>query len=87
MQNIILTIHLNKTLALICIVLIQRSDIKVIGIGGGGGGGGMTGRPGISALGKVTWALGVAFVITSITHTEELNEIISDSSVLDNSSS
>ena len=84
MQNIILTIHLIITLALICIVLIQRSEGGGLGIGGGGGGGGMTGRPGISALGKVTWALGVCFVITSITLTVVAAQKSTDSSVLDN---
>jgi len=84
MQNIILTIHLIITLALICIVLIQRSEGGGLGIGGGGGGGGMTGRPGISALGKVTWALGVSFVITSITLTVVAAQKSTDSSVLDN---
>jgi|TARA_B110000090_G_scaffold54913_1_gene62661 preprotein translocase subunit SecG len=83
MQNIILTIHLIITLALICIVLIQRSEGGGLGIGGGGGGG-MTGRPGISALGKVTWALGVSFVITSITLTVVAAQKSTDSSVLDN---
>ena len=84
MQNIILTIHLIITLALICIVLIQRSEGGGLGIGGGGGGGGMTGRPGISALGKVTWALGISFVITSITLTVVAAQKSTDSSVLDN---
>ena len=83
MQNIILTIHLIITLALICIVLIQRSEGGGLGIGGGGGGG-MTGRPGISALGKVTWALGLSFVITSITLTVVAAQKSTDSSVLDN---
>ena len=83
MQNINLTIHLIITLALICIVLIQRSEGGGLGIGGGGGGG-MTGRPGISALGKVTWALGVAIVITSITLTVVAAQKSTDASVLDN---
>ena len=83
MQNIILTIHLIITLALICIVLIQRSEGGGLGIGGGGGSG-MTGRPGISALGKVTWALGISFVITSITLTVVAAQKSTDSSVLDN---
>jgi preprotein translocase subunit SecG len=83
MQNIILTIHLIITLTLICIVLIQRSEGGGLGIGGGGGGG-MTGRPVISALGKVTWALGVAFVITSITLTVVAAQKSTDASVLDN---
>ena len=69
MENIVLTVHLIISLCLIGIVLIQRSEGGGLGIGGGGGGGAMSGRPGISALGKLTWFFGVAFVITSITLT------------------
>ena len=83
MQNIILTVHLIIALGLICIVLIQRSEGGGLGIGGGGGAGGMTGRPVISALGKVTWALGVAFVVTSIALTVIASQSSKDTSVLD----
>ncbi|WP_298358800.1 preprotein translocase subunit SecG [uncultured Litoreibacter sp.] len=68
MENIILTVHLIIALCLIGIVLIQRSEGGGLGIGGGGGGA-MTGRPGVTALGKLTWVFGIAFVITSITLT------------------
>lgn len=68
MENIVLTVHLIISLCLIGIVLIQRSEGGGLGIGGGGGGA-MTGRPGISALGKLTWVFGIAFVITSMTLT------------------
>ena len=83
MQNIILTVHLIIALGLICIVLIQRSEGGGLGIGGGGSAGGMTGRPVIGALGKVTWALGVAFVVTSITLTVIASQSSKDTSVLD----
>ena len=83
MLNIILTVHLIIALGLISIVLIQRSEGGGLGIGGGGSGGGMTGRPGITALGKVTWVLGIAFVITSITLTVLASQSSKDSSVLD----
>ena len=83
MQNFILTVHLIIALGLICIVLIQRSEGGGLGIGGGGGAGGMTGRPVISALGKITWALGVAFVVTSITLTVIASQSSKDTSVLD----
>ena len=83
MQNIILTVHLIIALGLICIVLIQRSEGGGLGIGGGGGAGGMRGRPVISALGKVTWALGIAFVVTSITLTVIASQSSKDTSVLD----
>ncbi len=69
MENIVLTIHLIIALCLIGIVLIQRSEGGGLGIGGGGGGGAMSGRPGVTALGKLTWVFGIGFVITSITLT------------------
>ncbi|NNK78211.1 MAG: preprotein translocase subunit SecG [Litoreibacter sp.] len=82
MENIVLTIHLIIALCLIGIVLIQRSEGGGLGIGGGGGGA-MSGRPAISALGKLTWAFGIAFVITSITLTVLAAQNASSGSVLD----
>jgi preprotein translocase subunit SecG len=66
MPTVVLTIHLLIALALIIVVLLQRSEGGGLGIGGGGGGGIMSGRSAATALSKVTWALGTAFVITSI---------------------
>lgn len=82
MENIVLTIHLIISLCLIGIVLIQRSEGGGLGIGGGGGGA-MTGRPAISALGKLTWLFGIAFVITSITLTVLSTRGAGGGSVLD----
>jgi preprotein translocase subunit SecG len=67
MQAVILTIHLLIALALILVVLMQRSEGGGLGIGGGGSI--MTSRGAATALSKVTWALGVAFVVTSLTLT------------------
>jgi preprotein translocase subunit SecG len=67
MQAVILTIHLLLALALIGVVLLQRSEGGGLGIGGGGGI--MTSRGAATALSKVTWALGIAFVVTSLTLT------------------
>ncbi len=64
MQAVILTIHLLLALALILVVLLQRSEGG--GLGMGGGGGLMTSRGAATALSKVTWALGAAFVVTSL---------------------
>jgi len=71
MQSVILTIHLLLALALILVVLLQRSEGGGLGMGssGGGGGGLMTSRGAATALSKVTWALGAAFVITSLSLT------------------
>ena len=64
MENVVLVIHLILALGLIGIVLLQRSEGGGLGIGGGGGG--SSGRPGSTALGKVTWLFAIAFIITSL---------------------
>ena len=64
MQAVVLTIHLLLALALILVVLLQRSEGGGLGIGGGGGV--MTSRGAATALSKVTWAIGIAFVVTSL---------------------
>ena len=67
MENTILVVHLLLALALIGVVLIQRSEGGGLGIGGGGGRGGLvTGRGVATALTKVTWILAIAFICTSI---------------------
>ena len=65
MQAVVLTIHLLLALALILVVLLQRSEGGGLGMGSGGGGL-MTSRGAATALSKVTWALGAAFVVTSL---------------------
>lgn len=69
MAAVVLTVHLLLALALIVVVLLQRSEGGGLGIGGGGGGGVMTGRGAATALSKLTWFLGAAFVVTSLTLT------------------
>ena len=64
METVVLTIHLLLALTLILVVLLQRSEGGGLGIGGGGGI--MTSRGAATALSKLTWALGVAFVVTSV---------------------
>ena len=83
MENIILTVHLIIAFCLIVIVLVQRSEGGGLGMGGGGGGGAMSGRPGVTALGKLTWAFGIAFVCTSITMTIIASSNAGGGSVLD----
>ncbi|MCY4180392.1 MAG: preprotein translocase subunit SecG [Litoreibacter sp.] len=84
MENIVLIVHLIIALCLIFIVLIQRSEGGGLGIGGGGGGA-MSGRPAVTALGKLTWLFGVAFVCTSITLTVLAAQNATGGSVLDGS--
>ena len=81
MENVILIIHLFLALALIGVVLMQRSEGG--GLGMGGGGGVMTGRAAATALGKLTWILAIAFIITSMVLTIIAAQNASGSSVLD----
>ncbi len=81
MENVVLIIHLLLALALIGVVLIQRSEGG--GLGMGGGGGAVSGRPAATALGKVTWILAAAFITTSITLTIIAAQNSAGSSVLD----
>ena len=82
MENVVLTIHLLLALALIGVVLLQRSEGGGMGMGGGGGGV-VSGRAAASALGKVTWILAVAFIGTSIALTIIAAEKSAGASVLD----
>ncbi len=82
MENVVLIIHLILALGLVGVVLMQRSEGGGLGIGGGAGGG-MSGRPALSALGKVTWGLAVAFIITSLTLTIIAAQSTTGGSVMD----
>jgi preprotein translocase subunit SecG len=69
--TILLVIHLLLTLALIGVVLLQRSEGGGLGIGGGGGGGGgmagfMTGRGTANFLTRTTAILAAAFMASSL---------------------
>jgi preprotein translocase subunit SecG len=65
MTAVILTIHSLIVLALIGVVLLQRSDGGALGLGGGGGGF-MTGRGAANALTRTTSILAAAFFATSL---------------------
>ena len=82
MENVVLIIHLLLALSLIAVVLLQRSEGGGLGMGGGGGGA-MSGRAAATALGKLTWVLATAFIITSITLTILAAQKASGSSVID----
>jgi preprotein translocase subunit SecG len=81
MENVILVVHLILAICLIGVVLLQRSEGG--GLGMGGGGGVVTGRPGPTALGKLTWAFAIAFLATSITLTIIAAQNSAGESVLD----
>jgi preprotein translocase subunit SecG len=67
MENVVLTIHLILALALIGIVLLQRSEGGALGMGGGGGS--MAARSQATGLTKLTWVLAACFIVTSLTLT------------------
>ena len=81
MENVILVVHLILALALIGLVLLQRSEGG--GLGMGGGGGIATGRSATTPMAKLTWGLAVAFIATSITLTILAARNSAETSVLD----
>src|ERR687889_120657 len=69
MENVLIIIHLIIVLALIGVVLLQRSEGGGLGLGGGGGGGVsgfMTGRGQANALTRATAILAGLFFVTSL---------------------
>jgi preprotein translocase subunit SecG len=66
MATVLLVIHLMIATALVCVVLMQKSEGGALGIGGGGGGGFLTGRGTANLLTRTTAGLAAAFFLTSI---------------------
>jgi preprotein translocase subunit SecG len=71
MQTIILVVHLLLALALVGVVLLQRSEGGLGGLGGSGPGGGgmgglMGGRAAANLLTRATGILAGSFMLTSI---------------------
>ena len=66
MIAIILVVHLFIAIALVAVVLVQRSEGGGLGIGGGTMGGLMTTRGSANLLTRVTAGLAVCFMATSI---------------------
>ncbi len=69
MTNVVLVIHLMLALAMIGVVLLQRSEGGGLGIGGGGGGGMggfLSGRGTANLLTRTTAILAGCFMMTSI---------------------
>lgn len=86
MENVLLVVLLLLALSLIGVVLLQRSEGGGLGMGGGGGGGGggvMSSRGAASALSKLTWVLGIAFLGASLALTIISAQNSADSSVTD----
>lgn len=66
MEMVVLIIHLLVCIALIGLVLLQRSEGGALGMGGGGGGSLMSGRGAADALAKMTSVAGGFFLFTSL---------------------
>ena len=68
MVNVALVIHVLICIALVAVILLQRSEGGGLGIGGGGGGGGglMTGRSAGNLLSTVTMWLAAGFFAVSL---------------------
>jgi preprotein translocase subunit SecG len=68
MQAVLIIVHLLVAVALICVVLLQRSEGGALGMGGGGSGlGGLfSPRGAANTLTKTTVLLGVVFFATSM---------------------
>ena len=66
MATVLLVIHLMVALALIVMILLQRSEGGALGMGGGGGGL-MSGRGAANLLTRTTSYLAAVFFATSIT--------------------
>jgi preprotein translocase subunit SecG len=87
MTTIILVIHLLIALALVGVVLLQRSEGGALGIGGGGGGAGggamFSSRGAANVLTRATAVLAAAFFVTSITLTIMARQDLAPRSVFD----
>lgn len=64
--TIILIIHLMIAIALVGVILIQKSEGGGLGMGGGGMSGFMTGRSTANLLTRTTAILATAFILTSL---------------------
>ena len=65
MQSVLIVIHILIVIALVAVVLLQRSEGGVLGSGGGTGSF-MTGRGQANALSRATAILATAFFVTSL---------------------
>ncbi|MGH6942948.1 MAG: preprotein translocase subunit SecG, partial [Geminicoccaceae bacterium] len=66
MSHVVLVIHLLIAIALVGVILMQRSEGGALGMGGGGFGGLMSGRASANLLTRTTAVLAGCFVATSL---------------------
>ncbi|MCC7271881.1 MAG: preprotein translocase subunit SecG [Alphaproteobacteria bacterium] len=87
MAQVLLVVHMLIALALVIIILLQRSEGGALGIGGGAGSGGMsgflTGRGQANLLTRTTAILAACFVVTSLTLVHLTGGAVKPRSILD----
>lgn len=66
METVLIVIHLMIVVALVAVVLMQRSEGGALGMGGGGSGNFMSARGAANALTRTTAILAACFFATSI---------------------
>ncbi|HWI25948.1 MAG TPA: preprotein translocase subunit SecG [Stellaceae bacterium] len=66
MTTVILVVHLMLAIALIGVIMLQKSEGGALGIGGGGMSGFMTGRSTANLLTRATAVLAACFFLTSM---------------------
>jgi preprotein translocase subunit SecG len=66
MITIVLIIHILIALAMVGVILLQRSEGGALGIGGGGMGGFLSGRGQANLLTRTTAFLALGFILTSL---------------------
>jgi preprotein translocase subunit SecG len=82
MINVILVIHLLIALAMVGVILLQRSEGGALGIGGGGGGM-MSSRAAGNLLTRTTGILATGFFVTSLGLALMANSRAQPSSIMD----
>ncbi len=85
LANVLLIVNVFVCIALIAIVLVQRSEGGALGMGGGGGSGGgfMTARGAGDLLTRMTWILAFVFFSLAIAQTLLIGRAHGHSSIVD----
>ncbi len=84
MITVVFVIHILIALAMIGLILVQRSEGGALGMGGGGGGGGMmSSRSTANLLTRATAVLAGSFMVTSLVLTMLAGRDTGSTSILD----
>ena len=79
LHTLVITVHLIVVIALVGVVLLQRSEGGALGMGGGGGF--MTGRSQANALTRATGVLATIFFATSLILTDRKSTRLNSSHI------